>query len=91
MSEVADGVAVCKIGLLITGLEDCTVGKVDDLVNDWLVLPIVDNDVGRVVVLVKGIGFSVAVSTDTTVAADVVVKLGVIEVKLLVTVVFWVY
>ena len=34
MSEVADGVAVCKIGLLITGLEVCTVGKVDDLVND---------------------------------------------------------
>ena len=51
-------------------------------------LPIVDNDVGSVVVLVKGIGFSVAVSTDATVAADVVVKLGVIEVKLLVEVVF---
>ena len=32
--EAADGVAVCKIGLLISGLEVCTVGKVDDLGKD---------------------------------------------------------
>ena len=61
INDAAQGVAVCKIGLLIKGLEVCTVGKVDDFGRAELFPPILDK-VGIVVVLGKDIGLSVEIA-----------------------------
>ena len=58
--------------MLISGLDVCTVGNVDDFGKDVRFLPTVDK-VGTVVVLVKGIGLS-----DDTIGSDV--KVDTVEV-----------
>ena len=57
INDVAQGVAFCKMGLLINGLDACTAGRVEDFDIDDLDSPILES-VGIVVVLGKGIGFS---------------------------------
>ena len=59
IKDAAQGVAVCKTGLLINGLDVvCTAGSVDDFGNDEFEFSPMFDKLGTVVVLVKGICFS---------------------------------
>ena len=56
IKDAAQGVAVCKTGLLINGLDVvCTAGSVDDFGNDEFEVSPMFDKLGTVVVLVKGI------------------------------------